>query len=338
MRLHDDELEVDEPLVHRLLATQHPHLADLPLRALGGDGQASGSSNRLFRLGDDLLVRLPRQPGGSRALETERRWGPLVAAALPAGVDVPEVVASGRPGEGYPEVWSVTRWIEGTPPAVPALAPYAGSSGPLAHDLAEVLRGLWAAPVPAEAAADPALRGYRGGRLADLDEDLRETAAVCAALPGWADLGLDLDRVLVVWQSALVAEAALEVAGPVAEGWLHGDLLAENLLVREGRLAAVLDLGGLGVGRRAVDLVVAWEVLDAPGRALLRELLDIDEATWRVGQGWALLLALITFPFYGRTMPARCAARRAMAAAVLDTVLDAVSDAVVDVGPVVGPG
>jgi aminoglycoside phosphotransferase (APT) family kinase protein len=99
--------------------------------------------------------------------------------------------------------------------------------------------------------------------------------------------------------------------------WYHGDLLAENLLVADGRLAAVLDFGGLSVGDPTVDLVAAWEVLDADSRAVFRRAVDVDDATWLTVAGWALLLAVMTFPYYGDTMPARCASRRAMAANVL---------------------
>jgi aminoglycoside phosphotransferase (APT) family kinase protein len=102
-RLHDDELPIDEPRVRSLLAASLPAYAGLPLRRL----DASGSSNALFRLGDTLLVRLPRQPGGSETIEKEHRWLPYVAWSL--SVAVPEIVAVGRPGFGYPERWSVVR-------------------------------------------------------------------------------------------------------------------------------------------------------------------------------------------------------------------------------------
>ncbi len=99
--------------------------------------------------------------------------------------------------------------------------------------------------------------------------------------------------------------------------WFHGDLLAENLLVRHGRLAAVLDLGGLGIGDPTVDLIVAWEVLDAEGRQRFRSRLGVADVAWAKARGWALIICLMTFDYYWHTVPARCAARRPMAAAVL---------------------
>ncbi len=104
------------------------------------------------------------------------------------------------------------------------------------------------------------------------------------------------------------------VVGP---RWFHGDLNAENLLVRKGRLAAVLDFGGLAVGDPTIDLLPAWEVLDAPARAVFRDATGVDEATWLRGRGWALALAVMTFPYYWGTMPQRCASRLAMARSVL---------------------
>lgn len=299
MRLHEDEIGIDLPLVRALVDRALPQLAGHPLRPLA----ASGSSNALFRLGDDLLIRLPRQPGGSATIAKEARWLPHVAPALT--VEVPVTVAVGRPDLGYPEQWSVVRWIEGGTPDEPV------GPGELARDLAGVVGALGRLAVPDDAFTDPALRWYRGEPLAAMDDDLRHYLANCRTLPG---LDLDLDACLRVWDAAV----ALPGAGEAAPArWLHGDLVGENLLLRDGRLAAVLDFGGLSVGEPTVDLVVGWDVLDPAGRALFRSLLGVDEVTWLRGRAWALALAVMTFPYYWHTMPGRCASRLAMARAVL---------------------
>ena len=163
-RLHDDELEVDETLVRRLLGTLSVAYDDLPLRRF----EASGSTNALFRLGDDLLVRVPRQPGGTTTIDKERRWLPYVAQQLP--VAVPEIVAVGEPGFGYPERWSVVRFIAGDLPDVPR--PGEPPRHGLATDLAEVVGSLDHLAVPPDAASDPALEWYRGRPLAAMDDDL----------------------------------------------------------------------------------------------------------------------------------------------------------------------
>ncbi|MGN6332110.1 MAG: aminoglycoside phosphotransferase family protein [Motilibacteraceae bacterium] len=303
--LHPDEIPIDLPLVRGLVERQLPAYAALDLRPLA----ATGSSNRLFRLGPQLLVRLPRQPGGSATIEKEARWLPLVAASLTS--PVPEVVAVGEPDEGYPERWAVTTWLEGRRAEVPRLSTSASPRTGLAEDLAVLVGELKAVPVPEQAQADPSLHWYRGGPLHAVHEDLLEAVAQCRRIEGF---DLDLDAVLEVWQRALQAERDV----PSAEHWYHGDLLAENLLVTgQPRLRGVLDFGGLAVGDPCVDLVVAWEVLDPAGREVFRQLVGADDASWLRGAGWALLLAVITPPYYWHTMPERCSDRLAMAANVL---------------------
>lgn len=301
MPLHEDEIAIDASLVRALVDEALPELARLPLVPLA----ASGSSNALFRLGRELLVRLPRRPGGSATIAKESRWLPVLAPALP--VAVPEIVAVGAPGHGYPEHWSVVRWIDGDHPAVP---PAPGTTDALALDLAGFVAALRSRPVPPGALTDPALRGYRGEVLSGLDADTRRSLVACASQPG---LDLDLDACRRLWDAAMCEGDPV----PAEPRWLHGDLAGENVLVRNGRLAAVLDFGGLTVGDPTADLVAAWELLDPSGRAGFRSQLEVDDATWRRGRAWALALAVMTFDYYWRTMPGRCAARLAMARAVL---------------------
>lgn len=300
--LHGDELPVDIGLVRALVDDQLPAYAPLPLHRLA----ASGSDNALFRLGDELLVRVPRQPGGSRTIAREARWLPVVGPALP--VPVPDVVAVGQPGFGYPERWSVVRWIDGSTPAGAA----SGAAGAaLAADLAAVVTALREAPVPAAALGDPELRLYRGLPLVSRDVATRESVEACREIPG---LDLDLDAALSVWDTATRLPGSSRAARP---RWHHADLVAENLLLRDGRLAAVLDFGALSVGDPTVDLIVAWDVLDPASREAFRGAVGADDETWLRGRAWALCLALMTFPYYWDTMPQRCANRLAVARAVL---------------------
>jgi len=222
---------------------------------------------------------------------------------------VPKIVAVGEPALGYPERWSVVCWIDGDTPDGPA-GPGA-AAGELARALAGVVSALGGLAVPADALTDPALRWYRGEPLAAMDATTRQYLADCRTLPG---LDLDLDACLRLWEAAIALTGAGQAVAP---RWFHGDLLAENLLLREGRLAAVLDFGGLSVGDPTVDLVVGWELLDPSGREVFRSILGIDEATWLRGRAWALAIAVMTLPYYWHTMPDRCAARLTMARAVL---------------------
>ncbi|CAA9374013.1 MAG: hypothetical protein AVDCRST_MAG47-1596 [uncultured Nocardioidaceae bacterium] len=298
--LHADELRIDEDLVAQLVADQLPQLAG-DVRRL----PSTGSSNALFLLGEELLVRVPRQPGGSETILKEARWLPHLGRSLP--VAVPEVVASGHPSGSYPEHWSVVRRLDGEHPVAGAASL---SQERLARDVAAVVRSLRDLEVPAEATHDPALRWYRAESLVGIDADIKSFAEQCRSLTG---LRLDVDAVLATWDGAVAAArgASLSVH------WLHGDLLAENLLVQDGRLTAVLDFGGLSVGDPTVDLAVAWELFDEGARDAFRSTLDVDDRTWLVARGWALAIAVMTFPYYWTTMPARCAARLAMVQRVL---------------------
>ncbi len=305
--LHHDELRIDLPLVRALVDRAHPEFAALPLRRL----ESSGSSNALFRLGDDLLVRLPRQPGGSAAIDKEAIWLPVIAPSLP--VAVPEIVAVGEPGFGYAERWSLVRWLDGSVPSVPeAGVPSEPPRRQLARDLAEVVTAMREIDVPPDARADPALHWYRGDALATRDEPTRNAVAACRALGG---LTLDLDEALRVWQDAMRMPDARVGLSP---RWYHGDLFAENLLVRDGRLTAILDFGGLGIGDPTIDLIVAWEVLDDAARDVFREAISVDESSWLRARAWALSIAMIAFPYYWRTMPNRCASKLAVAKMVLE--------------------
>jgi aminoglycoside phosphotransferase (APT) family kinase protein len=296
-RMHDDELMIDADLVRSLLRRDLAAYAELPLRPL----DSTGSTNRLFRLGEEHLVRLPRQPGGSATITQEARWLPDFATNL--AVATPEVVTVGEPSFGYPERWSVVRWLDGEKPAP-------GAGDVTAADLASVVTGLRRTEVPQEALDDPELHWYRGEPIAGFDADVRSRLRECREL---ADLELDLDAVEAVWDEVMTLPPA--ETGP---HWLHGDLLAENLLARDGRLTAVLDFGALSVGDPTADLICAWELLDAAGRDEFRRILDLDDATWLRSRGWALFIAVMTFPYYWQTMPVRCADRLVMARAVLD--------------------
>ncbi|MER5946500.1 aminoglycoside phosphotransferase family protein [Streptomyces sp. NPDC001904] len=271
-KLHDDEPDIDHALIAGLLADQFPHWSGLSLRYLPTDG----TSNMLFRLGDGLVVRMPRTPGSAADVPGERRWLRRLGPALP--VAVPEPVGVGDPGRGYPWPWSVHRWIDGVLPQVGT----GGQPARLAQDLADFVRALWRVDTTGAPAAD------RGKPLAPRDGSTR---AALERLDGV----VDTTAALALWESAL---AAPRWEGP--DVWLHGDLEPGNLLVDadSGRLAAVIDFGCTGVGDPAVDLIVAWYILDDGLRDTFRAAVGCDEATWTRGRGWALSIAVLELSYY----------------------------------------
>lgn len=262
--------DIDAALVRRLVATQFPQWAGLAVSARS----IGGVDNRTFRLGDSLSVRLPSGDGYRLQVAKEQQWLPRLAPLLPLPVPVP--VARGVPGAGYPYEWSVNRWIEGEP-ATAAVVP---DLTRFALDLAGflvALRGVDATggPGPGEH------NWHRGGPLTVYAD---ETLAAIATLRKRID-GVAARR---VWDDAVAATWHGE---PV---WFHGDVASGNLLVRDGRLAAVIDFGTSGVGDPACDVVVAWTLLHGPARSAFRRALGVDAGTWSRGRGWALWKALIT--------------------------------------------
>lgn len=278
------DVDVTVDLVRRLLAEQHPDLAELPLSVA-----AHGWDNVVLRLGADLAVRAPRRTEAARLVEHELRALPVLAPRLP--VPTPVAVRAGHPSHalGYPWVWAVVPWTDGTLVAdLPRSA-----RRPLARPLADVLVALHT-PAPADAPRNT----VRGVALATRDTAVRERLVRLAAPGGYlATSGLDVTHELeAVWDAGL---AAPHHTGPAL--WLHGDLHAANLLATSAAphgLAAVVDWGDVTSGDPATDLAVAWLVLDGPGRAAFRSRLhetghpcaDDDAAAARA-RAWALTMA-----------------------------------------------
>jgi aminoglycoside phosphotransferase (APT) family kinase protein len=278
-KMHADEVDTNIALVVRLLAAQFPQWAGLPLRPI----PSAGTDNALYRLGADMVVRLPRIDWAIGQIEKERQWLPKLSPFLPLAIPVP--LAKGEPGEGYPWQWSVYRWLEGESATIERIA------DPLqaATDLAQFITALQR--IDATGGPLAAEHKLRGIPLAMRD---RQTREAIAALHGM----IDTDAATMVWEAAL--QAPEWDRAPV---WFHGDLLPGNLLVERGRLSAVIDFGGLGVGDPACDLMIAWGLFSGESRDVFRAALGVDEATWARGRGQALSQAVIFIPYYLNTNP-----------------------------------
>lgn len=257
------EHPIDEGLVRALLAEQHPDLAGLPLRAVD-----AGWDNALFRLGDELAVRLPRRAVAADLIVNEQRWLPQLAGRLP--LPIPAPCRSGAPARGYPWRWSVQPWLPGEPADLRPPAP--GEAAPLAA----FLRALHT-PAPADAPHNPVRGGPLSERAPYTEQRLRRvaerTSLVTARLRG-------------LWAAALAAP----VDGPPT--WLHGDLHPGNLLVAGGAISAVIDWGDITAGDRATDLAAIWMLFDDPAarRAALAAYGELSAHTLARARGWALHL------------------------------------------------
>jgi aminoglycoside phosphotransferase (APT) family kinase protein len=276
-RMHADEVETDVALVRRLLAAQFPDWAELEITAV----DSYGTDHDIYRLGDHLAARLPRIGWAARQAAKEAEWLPRLAPHLPLAL--PVQVARGRAAEGYPFEWSVVEWLPGAN-ANDAIDDLSRAAAELAA-FVRALRAVETTNAPSRR------RGARGSPLAELDQGVRE------AVPR-LDERFDRAATLRSWDESLNA-----AAWDGAEVWVHGDLLPGNLLVVDGRLSGVIDWGGLGVGDPACDLQPAWNVFTGESRIRYRTELDVDDASWLRGRGWALLQAVIALPYYWKTNP-----------------------------------
>jgi aminoglycoside phosphotransferase (APT) family kinase protein len=266
------DIHVDEALVARLISAQHPDLL-APLRLV-----ADGWDNEIFRLGDDLAVRIPRRQVAAELIAYEQTWLPRLAARLP--VVVPAPVRNGAPSDMFPWPWSIVRWVDGVDGAdLPA-----AERASVARPLAEFVAALHTV-APDDAPHNP----VRGVPLAARDSAVRSRLSQLAERT-------DVSGLTAHWERALDA--------PPWDGppiWLHGDLHPGNLLLggdhrpnRARSLAAVIDFGDLTAGDPATDLATAWLTFEPDAREVFRARLDeltpIDPETWVRALGWAVAM------------------------------------------------
>jgi len=276
-KMHADEVATDAALVRRLLAAQFPQWSARSIEPV----VSYGTDHDIYRLGADVAARLPRIGWATEQAAKEAKWLPLLAPHLPLALPVP--LAMGRPADGYPFDWSVCTWLPGQ-----------NANGTISDlDLAAVDLAAFVIALRQidTTGAHPRPPHGRGAPLAENGEQVRQSIA---------QLGdrIDADAALRSWQESLDAPTW---DGP--EVWVHGDLLPGNLLVVDGRLSGAIDFGGLNVGDPACDLQPAWNVFTGASRARFRTELQVDDASWLRGRGWALCQAVSALPYYWDTNP-----------------------------------
>jgi aminoglycoside phosphotransferase (APT) family kinase protein len=292
-KMNPDEIDIDRPTVIRLIAKQFPQWAGLAITEV----PSAGTDNAIYRLGDDMAVRLPRLPERVANLIKEQRWLPQLAPLLPLAIPLP--LAQGVPGEGFPFPWSVYRWLGGENLADDPNIDLPGVAVQLGRFVAALQR--------IDAAGGPP--SFRGGPVSALDDHVRTQIRELAA-----DGTVNARLATAAWETAMTA--------PAWQGqprWIHADLHPMNLLVHDGRLSAIIDFGALGVGDPAVDMLPAWISLTPQTRDLFHAEVNADDATWARGRGWALVLGLGALHQYRVTKPVLAAiGKRAIAQVIAD--------------------
>lgn len=273
--MHADEVEIGPSLVRRLLEVQFPRWAHLPISPV----EPRGTDNALYRLGGELVARLPLRERTVLTLEKELAWLPRIAPFLP--LPVPAPLATGAPTEEYAWTWAVYSWLDGENATPDRLADARQTGLDLAAFIAALQR-----IVPTGGPGPGEHNFFRGEPLSNRDAGVRASLETL-------DDELDAAAVTALWEAALDAP---EWDRPGV--WIHGDLDARNLLADEGRLSAVVDWGSLGVGDPACDVMVAWKVLTPEGQEAFRAALTVDDATWERARGWALSQALGALSYY----------------------------------------
>lgn len=266
-----ERVAIDAGLVATLISSQFPRWAGLPISKV----DPGGWSNATFRLGDHMSVRLPRAAHYVEQVAKEQRWLPVLAPRLP--LPIPALLAMGAPGEGYAWPWSVCGWIEGDSAAAAAIPDMTCFAADLAAFLSALRR------IDATGGPSPGPHNFhRGGALAVYEDETRRAVAALGAQ-------IDARAVAAVWAAALAAKWR---GSPV---WLHGDVTPGNVLIRTGRVSAVIDFGNMAVGDPACDLAIAWTHLSGESREAFRAGVQLDAGTCARARGWALWKALIVY-------------------------------------------
>lgn len=274
VKMHEDEIDITVSSVKRLLTEQFAHLAQKSMSII----RSTGTVNAICRLDHDFYVRLPRGDAGARSIEREWTWLPRLAPHI--SLSIPKPLAQGKPTHWYPYPWAIYPWLDGDPYEDYLVSDERQVACDLANFILE-LRGVDMVGAP------------QGGRdpLIELDAETR------AAIESSRSL-IDAHAASEAWSQSL--ESPSWDGTPV---WIHGDLLKSNLLVQDGRLCAVIDFGGVGIGDPAADVVPAWSVFSKAGRETFRQQLHVDADTWRRARGYALHQAALIIPYYTETNP-----------------------------------
>ncbi|WP_129688931.1 aminoglycoside phosphotransferase family protein [Gottfriedia acidiceleris] len=264
-----DKINVE--LVKQLINEQFPIWSHLEIKPV----ELSGNDNRTFHLGDNMSVRLPSAECYVPQVEKEHKWLPILANKLSLPISKP--LAKGSSSRYYPWPWTINEWIDGeslSKENISDLSQFAKDLGGFLKEFQSI--DAHGGPVAGKH------NFFRGGNLAVYDQETRDSIDQTKEI-------FNKDLLTEIWETALSSKWEYE---PV---WVHGDIAPGNLLVKNGKLCAVIDFGILGVGDPSCDAAMAWTFFDTNSRKVFKNVLNFDENTWHRARGWALWKALITF-------------------------------------------
>ncbi|MGE7931535.1 aminoglycoside phosphotransferase family protein [Viridibacillus arvi] len=262
---------INVDLVAKLINEQFPKWSNLAIKPV----KFNGNDNRTFHLGEHMSVRMPSAASYVPQVEKEQKWLLILSKDLSLPISTP--LAKGNPSEEYPWPWSINEWIEGE-----------SLTHKNIHDINQLAKDLGAFLIELQSidASKGPIAGehnfYRGESLAVYDEESRD------AIVRNKDV-FDEHLLIEIWDLALATKWNSKAV------WVHGDVAPGNLLVKDGKLCAVIDFGILGVGDPACDAAMAWTFFDEKSRKTFKNALNMDKETWRRARGWALWKALITY-------------------------------------------
>jgi aminoglycoside phosphotransferase (APT) family kinase protein len=272
--MHDNEFDINLDFVRDLINEQFPEFSMLPITPVN----SIGTVNYIYRLGQEFYIRLPRVMEWVD-IEKEWKWIPHLGPHLT--LKIPEPIAIGKPNDSYPVKWAIYKWINGCDYSDQVIH----DEEEAAKELANFVNELHSIAVPPGAP--------RAGRAPLLELDKITLESIEAAKDS-----LDVDRVTAAWEDS--CKASVWNGHAV---WIHADLLRSNILVDSGRLAAVIDFGGAGIGDPAFDLIPAWSIFNSKGRKVFRNSINADKDTWLRARGYALHQAVLIIPYYRVTNP-----------------------------------
>ncbi|MFK7974046.1 MAG: aminoglycoside phosphotransferase family protein [Rickettsiaceae bacterium] len=285
---------IDSFLVSRLVTRQFPQFKNLPIKAV----EPGGWDNRTFRLGNEYLVRLPSNEEYSIQVDKEQKWLPYLAKLLP--LEIPEPIELGKADDGYPWQWSIYKWIDGD---TAASSRHTIDLNSFAKQLANFLKSLHL--MDASNGPNPGIHNFqRGGELSYYDSETRSAIT-------------ELNTIINPKTAHMIWDEAISTKWQRPPVWVHGDISAGNLLVKDEVLSAVIDFGMLSVGDPACDLSIAWTFFDKESREVFKSCLELDNDTWLRARGWTLWKALIVTADFSSTNEVE----KRNASQVLNTIL-----------------